>query len=277
MEYLPKVSVIVPLFNDEKYIIECLQSVKNQSYTNWECIIVNDGSTDNSESIVSDFIQNNTNFIYIKKENTGVSDTRNKGIMMSSGEFILPLDSDDKISPEYITEAITIFRKNPNTTLVYCKALFFGEKEGEFKLSRYKYSDLILKNMIFCSGIYKKQDYLKTQGYDINLKLGLEDWEFWIQLLDDKSEVVCLDKIHFYYRIKEKSRNTIHTDIKKIEEIQDYIFNKHKNLYHDLLFDNKPKIDSLYELIDKKNKFLALKKTFGYKISKIEREIKKIF
>lgn len=273
----PLVSIIIPVFNDEKYIEETLESVKNQEYTNWQCIIVNDGSTDNSETIIKNYITNNIQFIYLSKENSGVSDTRNFGIEKCSGEYILPLDSDDLISTTYLKEAITVFNKNPETALVYCNANFFGEKNSKFKLQKYVYEDLVLSNSIFCSAIYRKSDFMNTNGYDINLKLGLEDWEFWITFLNAESKVVKLDKVHFFYRIKTNSRNRIHDDAEKINAIHEYIFQKHKTLYENILFQNQSKIKASHQLMKDINELKKVKKSLGYKIYKIEREIKKIF
>jgi glycosyltransferase involved in cell wall biosynthesis len=273
----PLVSIIIPVFNDEKFIKETIQSVKNQVYINWECIIVNDGSVDSSESIIQNEISNDSRFTYVFKENSGVSDTRNLGIKQAKGEFILPLDSDDLISVNYILDCVAVFEKQPNTKLVYCKAEFFGEKKGAFKLRAYFYEDLIVRNSIFCSAMYKKVDYLNTEGYDSNLKLGLEDWEFWIQLLDENSKVVKINKVHFYYRIKEISRNSIHENISKLKQIHEYIFNKHKLLYEDLLFKGQPKLDSVYNLVEAENELKKIKRSFGYQIYKMGREIKKLF
>ncbi|WP_329806601.1 glycosyltransferase [Flavobacterium facile] len=273
----PLVSIIIPVFNDEKFIKETIQSVKNQVYINWECIIVNDGSVDSSESIIQNEISNDSRFTYVFKENSGVSDTRNLAIKQAKGEFILPLDSDDLISVNYILDCVAVFEKQPNTKLVYCKAEFFGEKKGAFKLRAYFYKDLIVRNSIFCSAMYKKADYLNTDGYDSNLKLGLEDWEFWIQLLDENCKVVKINKVHFYYRIKEISRNSIHENDSKLKQIHEYIFNKHKALYEDLLFKGHPKLDSVYNLVHAVNELTKIKKSFGYQIYKMEREIKKLF
>ena len=161
--------------------------------------------------------------------------------------------------------------------MVYCRANFFGEVNKEFKLSKYKYEDLLLRNSIFCSAFYKKEDFLKTNGYDKNLKLGLEDWEFWIQFLNKNSIVIRLNKIHFFYRIKANSRNTIHSNETKIREIQDYIYEKHKEKYDSILFNNKPKIEELYKIFDTNKKFEQMKKSIFYTLFKLVREIKKPF
>lgn len=273
----PLVSIVIPVYNDEKFVLETIQSVKNQVYDNWECILVNDGSSDQSEIVIQKAIAADSRFSYIFKENSGVSDTRNLGIHSAKGEFILPLDSDDLLGENYVSEAVAVFQKKPETTLVYCDAEFIGIRKGKFKLKKYNYKDLVVKNSIFCTAMYKKSDFLSTNGYDANLKLGLEDWEFWIQLLNENSIVTKINKVHFYYRIKEESRNTIHDNKVKLHAIHDYIFNKHKDLYEQLLFENQTKLDTISNLREMSREYQAIKKSFGYQLYKIEREIKKIF
>ncbi|HRP59105.1 MAG TPA: glycosyltransferase [Vicingus sp.] len=89
------VSIIIPCYNAEKYIAETIQSVINQTYKNWELIVVNDGSTDNSLDIIKEFVVYDSRISFIDKKNAGVSDTRNKGIEKAKGEYIAFLDADD--------------------------------------------------------------------------------------------------------------------------------------------------------------------------------------
>ena len=92
-----KVSVIVPCYNQAQYLDEALQSILNQSFTDWECIVVNDGSKDNTEFISNEWIKKDSRFKYVYQDNGGLSNARNVGIKKAEGEFILPLDADDKI------------------------------------------------------------------------------------------------------------------------------------------------------------------------------------
>ena len=93
---MPLISVIVPCYNQAQYLDECLQSVLDQTYTDWECIIVNDGSPDNTEDVAKKWVEKDTRFIYLSKENGGLSSARNAGIEIAKGEWILPLDAAEK-------------------------------------------------------------------------------------------------------------------------------------------------------------------------------------
>ena len=98
------ISVIVPCYNQAQYLDECLQSVLDQTYTDWECIIVNDGSPDHTEEIAKKWVEKDARFRYLFKENGGLSSARNAGIEIAKGEWILPLDADDKIGNQYLEQ-----------------------------------------------------------------------------------------------------------------------------------------------------------------------------
>ena len=140
---MPLVSVIVPCYNQASFLSDALDSVLAQTYTDWECIIVNDGSTDNTEEVAKTYINKDSRFAYVHKNNGGLPSARNFGISKSSGDFILPLDADDLIGSSYLEKAISRFKSFPETKLVYCKAAKFGHVSGAWSLGEYSYDAFI--------------------------------------------------------------------------------------------------------------------------------------
>lgn len=200
-----KVSIIVPCFNQAQYLDVALQSVFDQTYTKWECIIVNDGSHDNTEEVTKRWTEKDKRFKYFYQENEGLSSARNFGITNSSGEYILPLDADDKIATSYVELAVDTLQQDVSLKVVYCKAEKFGDEIGSLALKPYSIKALADENMIFCTAMYRKKDWELVGGYDTKMKYGLEDWEFWIAMLKIGGNVKCLDIVGFYYRIKSNS------------------------------------------------------------------------
>ena len=96
------ISVIVPIYNGEKYLAECVYSIINQTYKNIEILLMNDGSTDSSLSLCENFAKEDNRIRVINKKNTGVSDTRNKGVEMSNGKYILFVDCDDYLEKNMV-------------------------------------------------------------------------------------------------------------------------------------------------------------------------------
>ncbi|WP_413531701.1 glycosyltransferase family 2 protein [Empedobacter brevis] len=243
------ISVIVPCYNQAQYMDECLQSVLDQTYQNWECIIVNDGSPDNTEDIALKWTNKDKRFIYLKKENGGLSSARNAGIEISKGEWILPLDSDDKIGNKYLELAAEQFGEN--YTIIYCQAEFFGDKKGKWQLPEYQYDKILIDNLIFCSAFYKKSSWKKVNGYDINMVYGFEDWEFWLSIIEEDSNVYRINEVLFYYRKKNVSMVTeLYLDINKKKYSDSYIYKKHLPKY---LISNDNPIENYKKNIENLN------------------------
>lgn len=105
------VSIIVPIYNVESYLIDCLESIEAQTYDNIECILVVDGATDNSFSIAKEYCNTHIRFKVFYQENAGSGPARNKGVALSSGEFICFIDPDDWVEPDYVETLICEQRK----------------------------------------------------------------------------------------------------------------------------------------------------------------------
>lgn len=204
----PLISVIVPCFNQGEFLTETLNSVMGQTYSNWECIIVDDGSEDDTSVVAAEFVEKDRRFSYIKQDNQGPSIARNNGISLSKGTFILPLDSDDIIESTYLEKAIDYFNNHPDTKLIYCRADRFGEELGEWRLPRYSYDALIRSNCLIVSSVFLRKDFDRVGGYNPQMDIGLEDWELWLELLRPNDKVHRIDEILFHYRVRNGSRTT---------------------------------------------------------------------
>ena len=227
------ISIIVPCYNQAEFLDVSLQSVLNQTYKNWECLIINDGSPDATGEIAQKWVARDARFKYHEKVNGGVASARNLGIEKALGEWILPLDGDDKIGTEYLQNASYYFNKGYR--IIYCKARFFGSLNEPFELKKFTKKDLLRENIIFVSSMFLKKDWEKTRGYDEDFVHGFEDWEFWIQMINniDESKVIRMDYTGFYYRRKEESRDiAINKNEKEKKIISSMIYLKHLDAYH---------------------------------------------
>lgn len=159
---MPKISVIVPIYNVEKYLNECVDSILNQTYSNLEIILVNDGSTDNCSNICEEYRVKDNRVKVIHKTNGGLSDARNIGLDISSGEYISFVDSDDAIHPKFIETLYSGILKF-NADVSFCNVTFgnFKEEFEEWKKMDFKYFYLDFKNQIIktiiCNKLFKKE------------------------------------------------------------------------------------------------------------------------
>ncbi|MCF4102117.1 glycosyltransferase family 2 protein [Gillisia sp. M10.2A] len=229
----PTISIIVPCFNQAEYLPDALESVLNQNYDEWECIIVNDGSTDNTEEIAREYEKKNSRFKYCYQENAGLSVSRNSGIQLAKGDYILPLDADDVLGNNYILHALEEFKNDESLKLVYCNVCKFGLVDTFWNLPDFSLLELSKKNMIIASGVYKKEDWKEIGGYDKNMIYGWEDWEFWISLLKNGGNVKKIENVEFYYRIKSESMLNAITSYQQ-KYLFEYISIKHSDFFVEL-------------------------------------------
>lgn len=221
----PLFSVIIPCFNDGKYLPDALASLKNCDAELFETIIVNDGSKDEHTLKFLSSLEAE-GYQIIHQENKGLSGARNTGIKSAQGKYIVPLDSDNKIRNEYLIAAKKIFETENDISVVYGRPQHFGANNeiplvGEFNLQR-----LMLGNYIDACGIYKKEAWQSVGGYDEQMRLGLEDWEFWLRLAFRGHKFKFVNEVLFDYRVRPDSM--VRTDTtNRYNSIIDYVEKKH--------------------------------------------------
>jgi glycosyltransferase involved in cell wall biosynthesis len=226
---MPKVSVIIPCFNQAHFIDDAIQSVFAQTYHDFEIVIVNDGST-NPETYQILKPYNGPRVRIVHTSNQGLASARNTGISHATGTYILPVDADDKISPSYMEKAVSILDSKPQVGIVYCQAEFFGEREGRWELPEYSFPDILVGNVIFCSGFYRKSEWEQVKGYNPNMKYGWADFDFWLSLIELGKEVYCIPEPLFMYRQRAGSMNKSVTN-EQLVYLYTQLFRNHAALY----------------------------------------------
>jgi glycosyltransferase involved in cell wall biosynthesis len=212
MELKRYVSVVVPCFNHARFLPEALQSVLDQTFTNWECIIVNDGSPDLTSEVAREWVERDRRFRLVEKVNGGLSSARNAGIREAVGELILPLDADDRLHPSFLEKTVEVFRvgmERGNGSVVvstYVKA--FGESTWLFESKKTTVESLVVDNTIVCTSLYPRSLWVQVGGYDESLKQGFEDWDFWIRCADRGAVFDVIEEYLFMYRQHQSSMLT---------------------------------------------------------------------
>lgn len=225
------VSVIIPCYNQGGFLTECVDSVLSQSYRNIEIIIVDDGSTDNTAIISKDLCSKDSRIFYEYKENGGLPSARNYGLSRAKGQFFLPLDSDDKLSPEYIERGVRVLNSNSTISLYNTNAIVFGNINQKWKLSYLGYKYILMGNTMLPTALYRTEDVRKIGGYDEFLRKGCEELEFFIRFLYQNDRIFHDDDYLFYYR--KWGNNTMSTSAYSTnkKELFDYIYKKHIDKY----------------------------------------------
>ena len=244
---MPEVSVIVPVYNVEKYLEKCLNSLVNQTLENIEIIIVNDGTKDNSEEIIKKFIEKYPQkIVYLKKENGGLSDARNFGIPYAKGEYIAFLDSDDYVEKDIYKEMYELAKKE-NSDMVECDFLWeYPDKTREDIGQVYNgKKEMLEKVRVVAWNKLIRRSILEKAQIQFPKGLRYEDVEFTYKLIPYLNKVSFLKKPYIHYIQRENSiSNSQNERTKEIFTVLDNVIDYYKeNNYYD---EYKDELEYIY-------------------------------
>jgi glycosyltransferase involved in cell wall biosynthesis len=233
MKFNPLISIILPCYNYGKFLPEAFKSLFSQTYSNWECIVVNDGSTDNSKEVIDSFAREDERIKVIEISNSGVSVARNTAILNSRGSLLFPLDADNKLFPECLERCLKEFQRNPDVKLVYSETELFGDASGLWNLPSFDYRTMLEYNMIDNSCLFLREDFDRVGGYRLNMINGLEDWDFFIALLEpySKEQIIKIAEPLYYYRVTDSSRRSTLNKSDKFNLMRDNIVLNNFSIY----------------------------------------------
>lgn len=198
---MPKVSVILPVYNAERYLREAVDSVLSQTFSDFELIILNDHSSDGTESILLSY--EDPRIVYVKnEENLGVARTLNKGLTLAQGEYIARMDADDISLPGRFAAQVEYLDSHPNTAVVGTDLERFGEEIPTTVRSFSSDPEQMKVDLIFACGLAHPSVMMRKSGvgpYDPEFE-GLEDYELWCRVAAGQ-DVAVIPKILFRYRV----------------------------------------------------------------------------
>lgn len=239
--HIPKVSVVIPCYNDKYYIQETVQSILRQTFQDFEIIVVDDGSNEETKEILRSF--NNKKIQILTQINQGVSNARNNGISKSKAEYILVLDGDDIVNEVFLDKAVAILdydnNKKVGAVSSYCN--IFEKKDTII----HKHTPIgggvnnfLFDNNCVSFALIRKECWKSIGGYDEEMKNGFEDWEFWIAMTKRGWDIFMIPDFLFSYRQK-KAKISLDkaSKIYYREENLKYIFIKHQDLYQNNFTD----------------------------------------
>ncbi len=206
---MPQVSVITPCFNASKYISQTIESVINQTFTDWEMIIIDDGSKDNSVDIVEKYSINDSRIKLIKQPNGGSANARNHGIREAKGRYIALLDADDLWLPQFLEKQIK-FMKEKNAVCVYSSYKIIDENSKEILKPLIcrpfvNYKKMQITNFIGClTGLYDSEKYGK-QYLDESLKSIRDDYAYWLNIVKLENTAYGNPEVLACYRVIKSS------------------------------------------------------------------------
>ena len=239
MKPVPEITVVITCFNYGHYLEGCLNSVFNQTYQDYEVVVVDDGSTDSTREVAEAFM-GRPNMRYIRQENSGQARAKNLGIEMARGRYLAFLDADDLWEKEKLVKQIRLFER-PSVGVVYSRARLIDEKglplalkdPGKYLKPR---SGMVVRwlfidNFIwFSSAIVRKECLEKFNGFDETLRMGI-DWDLWLQIAT-RYEFDFVDEPLLLYRVGHVGQMSKNVEVRQecSDRIMGNYLKKHSNL-----------------------------------------------
>lgn len=219
----PLVSIVIPCYNSAHYVAQTLESILAQSYKNWECIIINDGSTDNLDDVLQNYLHDYTQIRCFKIQNAGLANARNTGILKSEGEYIQFIDADDLIEPQKIESQVLYLNANPHIAMVCTEVYSFVDGEdvkvlnplfayaGEYLTLNQKQTNISnelyynIENSNFLSYILQnnftsphspllRKNLVDSVGLFDKTPRGCEDWHYWLRCVFFGANIAFLNQ-----------------------------------------------------------------------------------
>ena len=287
------ISIVIPVYNAEKYLEQCLNSIKDQTYKNFEVILVNDGSIDHSESICMDFVKVDTRFKYFTKVNGGASSARNFGLDHVTGDFITFIDADDWVDENHLEVLINNIKDNNSDMAVSSIKKFDMSNNFRFrmysnqekyllnynKLNREEFL-VILPKLIYASNSYKiavsklfKKELVTNIRFDESI-IYEEDLEFFFKLYLNINSISYVDEVTYIYRLHDESSSSKFSQLHMEQELT--IYKKMYERIEELGLPTIHYVNTLRNLLDYRKDYLENRVLFNEYLEFLEKIEKKI-
>ena len=222
------VSIVIPCYNPTHFLRETVDSVLAQTHQPTEVIMVNDG-TDQPDAceLLGSLAPRVTRCI--DQANLGPAAARNAGFRAANGQYVLPLDADDRLAPSFVADCVAALQAHPEAAFVYTDYRVFGDARYVERLGDYNLYGLLDRNTIVYAGLVRRADWELVGGYDESLRVNYEDWDFWLRLGERERFGYHLPRVLFYYQKTGRSMFTLAREHN--EELRERIRTNHPGLY----------------------------------------------
>ncbi len=224
----PEVTVVITVFNDTRYLEETLASVYEQTHRSWEIVVVDDGSTDETAIAYLDTLDR-PRLRVIRQENKGLPGARNTGISIALGRYVVPLDADDQLEPDYMSQMVTALEAFPRAAYAHCYARLHHDIDAIWVTRPFNPYWQLLGNGVVGCVLLRKDAWETVGGYDETMNRGNEDWELWLRLMKHRWGQVQVPQVLFRYR-KHGISMSVDTE-SRFEEGRRMVRDRHPDLY----------------------------------------------
>ena len=271
----PLVSVIIPCYNTAHYLPETLNSLKSQTFQDFEVIAIDDGSTDNTLEVLHQHAKHMPQLKIIGQKNTYYIQARINAIKHAKGKYLVCLDSDDVLAPDYLRVCVEAAEADSELSIVYTEAQFFDGKSGKWNLPEVHLPSFLLQNCIYVTALVRKSAYDAAGGFNPEMT-ALEDWDLFVGIVANGGKVKRIGRTLFHYRQRADQSSVLNqASQEKISDNMFRIYNRHydfykqNNLYIQTLMNGlaeKLRKDEI-DLNNRKKQYRSRLKRYFYKLT----------
>jgi glycosyltransferase involved in cell wall biosynthesis len=225
----PTVTIVIPCYKQAHLLPEAVESVLAQTFTDWECVIIDDGSPDETAEVADEYAQQHPDRIrVIHKVNAGLANARNSAIRTARGRYILPLDADDRLAPDMLAKTVAVLERDPRVSIVYTDMQHFGVKNDHWRCGQVTLAGQMQINFLAYSSLYRRGIWDAVGGYNGNID-AYADWDFWIGAFERGYRAAYIAEPLFHYRVAASSMLTEAN--KRYNELFARVILNHPDLY----------------------------------------------
>jgi glycosyltransferase involved in cell wall biosynthesis len=226
----PTFTVVIPCFNQGEFVLAAVASGEASSGVDGELVIVNDGSTDPFTIEILERLRA-AGYRILDQPNRGLSAARNAGIRASQGRYILALDADNRIRPAYLRRAAEILDAAPEVGVVYGDIALFGARSGPWRVPEFNLNELAAGNRIDAGAVFRREVWEQCGGYDEDMKVGWEDWDFWLSVAETGWKFAYVPEMLFEYRVQSNSLSSGLSKPENRRRALEFITTKHATIF----------------------------------------------
>ena len=240
----PRVSVIMPVFNAGRWLPQALASVEAQTFSDRELVIVDDGSTEDLTRTLLEEAARRPGVTVHRTENRGPSHARNLAIERARGAYVLPLDADDWLAPEFLARTVAVLDADTEVDVAYTWVELVGEHQGVWRTGEFGLKEMLVRCTIHVTSLFRRDVWTRVGGYDPQFVESCEDWDFWLGAAARGATGRCVPEVLAYYRRSAGSRERLARSPGVSTRLMRALVAKHRALYAAHLEDT---IAGMYE------------------------------
>jgi glycosyltransferase involved in cell wall biosynthesis len=230
----PRISVLLPCFNDGAWLDDALDSVRGQTFQDYEVIVVDDGSTDEATALKLQSIETQGARV-LRTANRGLPAARNHAAAHARGELFCALDADDRLAPSWLEKATGVLDSRPDVAFVSHWLETFGDEHWTWRPERCDLPALLARNTVNGAALVRRSAFEAVGGYEESMRHGCEDWDLWLRLVEAGYKGSIIPEVLFYYRRREQSMSRVMTGSNAYRGPLQALLTRHDRAYRDHL------------------------------------------